>query len=108
MNRVLSHSGARSREGYGLGPGCRSWGQGRSSTDAGTAGSAGPAEFIRHPARSPVLPWSQGQEEELARGRKRQRRNSNIIIIRGRWLWEDKSEAITDQLLGAQSFCGLC
>lgn len=68
----------------------------------------GPAKFIRHPASSPVLPWSQGQEEELARGRTRQRRNRNIIIIRGRRLWEDKSEAITDQLLGAQSFHGLC
>lgn len=71
-------------------------------------GAAGPAEFIRHPASSQVLPWSQGQEEELARGRTRQRRNRNIIIIRGRRLWEDKSKAITDQLLGAQSFHGLC
>lgn len=42
------------------------------------------------------------------RSRRRQRRKKNIIIIKGRQLWEDKSEAITDRLLCAQSFHGLC
>lgn len=57
---------------------CQSlWGRAGHLQTPAQQGAPIPAEFPRRPASCPAMPWSQGQREKLAQGRKGPMRNKN-------------------------------